>query len=334
MGTGSIVGIHAENFTEIGFFGTVGTSGNNAIVFEGCNFSRNSINSGYMFVNLMHTVFIGCQFRLNTARSSNMNIIGNAFPVVFDNCTIAYTGTDPRRSLYASVGNGKDLYSINGTRLCFGIIKDISSNLRVNSLPVVQELSPQTQQVYDSSTGKLYIVSRMSELVSFSAGNRNLSADKLTLTFTVTASLALLFAVGDWISWQVGYQAVSGTFTVFYRVPSFKVDSISGTTISCSCLHDAIFLNPGSETILYIFRENFINATLATATVTSGSNILSAVTDIANFAVGNWVQGTGLAINSRITAIDTTANTLTLNYNATVSGTLIEVYNSKLVALN
>jgi hypothetical protein len=66
-----------------------------------------------------------------------------------------------------------------------------------------------------------------------------------------------------------------------------------------------------------------LNALLApTATVTSGSNVLSVITSLTGIYVGQYVTGTGIPANTVITAI-TGTTTATMSANATATNTTV-----------
>jgi len=79
-----------------------------------------------------------------------------------------------------------------------------------------------------------------------------------------------------------------------------------------------------------ILRANFVNNIIATGNLAKASNRITNVSSIDNFQVGDWIFGRGIPDDARIKNIDERTNSIDMNYDASLSATGVEIYNSLL----
>ncbi len=146
---------------------------------------------------------------------------------------------------------------------------------------------------------------------------------RAVLTFSAANTADWL--AGDMILWPVPDR----TATVAPRLPAFKVTNVNAGTgvVTAQSLLDNVSTTyaPGN---LYCAMPLFINSTPATGN-THNNTTVDNVTNISNFAVGDWIQGAGIA-GARIVNISGTTLTLSRNASATANG--VSIYNCGLTA--
>ncbi len=147
-------------------------------------------------------------------------------------------------------------------------------------------------------------------------------------TMTFTAGNAADFRLGDYLFWDTSSLLDANKK---FLLPFLKVTAINGSTVTATLLFDNVYQSAPASVRLAV--PLFVNKIEATATTTGGSATLTAVTQIGNFQIGDFVSGTNLPAGARITAIDSGAGTITLNKNATGSGTGVAVYNCRLTSM-
>jgi hypothetical protein len=148
-----------------------------------------------------------------------------------------------------------------------------------------------------------------------------------TQVLTFTAASAADWAVGDIITWNVVDR--SGVNTI--PVPAYQIQAggISGTAITAQPLVSNIVIPGTYPTTVSIAMPLFFNPTPSTGS-THTNTTLDSVTNITNWAIGDWIQGAGIPNYTRITNISGT--TITLSKAATATATGVSIYNCGLTA--
>jgi len=103
----------------------------------------------------------------------------------------------------------------------------------------------------------------------------------------------------------------------------------AGTAITATSLVDNVNV-AWSPAYLHVAIPLFINATESTGD-THNSTTVDNVTTIGNWKVGDWIQGTGIPVDTRIVGIAGT--TITLSKAATATATGVALYNCHLSAM-
>jgi hypothetical protein len=340
QGTATIEGIWCEAFTWLGNFGVqvagqafslinfVGDhfswgvnagnpiyepyffTANNPIKFDTCDFNAENRLNVWNFFNGNNTTFINCSY-WNFAAGPNfigINDYAGGLAMLgyqYINCNV-YVGsgtasTCPNnqylgmagfaRQLIAPWTSDVKLWGNNGFSSC-----------HVNLMPYGYEVPSNDFSGSLSITGTNH-----SAVLSFTANN---SAEWLT---------------GDIILWQV----YDRTATIAPNVPAFKVTNVNSGTgvVTAQSLLDNINV-AYAPNHLYKALPLFINGAVATGN-THNNTTVDNVTNISNFAVGDYIQGAGITW-ARIVNISGTTITLSRNASATANG--VSIYNCGLTA--
>lgn len=330
IGSNSITACYAENFTELGILGRTGSAANCPVIFQGCGFTRQTINSGIFAVAYQPITFIGCTIYTNDANGI-FNFANLSYSnLTFDNCIFGYNGAE-RRCVSGSIESPQSLRFINGTSQgANNLLENISSHFQINGLPQRLPLSAQTESIYDYQFEASYVVSKDVSYIKF-FGTPVISGTTLTLTLTTLTDISL-FRVGDFISWRFAINNPGATTQLCY-LPAFKITAINTGTgvLTCSALTSNFYYHNEIDffyLLRYPYFTNKINSTCLTAI---NSNTLTQVSEISNWNIGDWVRGENIPNNTRITTIS--GNTITLSKNATTTKKT-EIYNTRLTRLN
>jgi hypothetical protein len=336
--SGSITGLYCENICELGYFGSGYASASNTLSITGCTFNRTEYNSGVFAAFYMNVAFHGCSFQAADPEGViNFYLDPLNVYIAFNNCTFGHTqgNANTKRVVYSGTNQ---LSMAQGCKMIYGSQFLCDNTLRLSSIPnrqiiyeTIWELVTRT-----TTTTNRYKITRGFTPTVFFGDARSISADKTTVTITASSGSFPSYMIGDFILWNIKVKSPVGTL-VNWLAPAFKVSAIdTGTltvTATCFILPANISDTVPSNTVLY--RETFFNATLSTATVTAGSNVLTSVTGLAtNFQPGDWIRGTGLPGSTRVVSVDSSAGTLTMNVNATASGTGVTIDNSTVTLTN
>jgi hypothetical protein len=171
----------------------------------------------------------------------------------------------------------------------------------------------------------------MTPAVDFGGGTITGTGHNAVLTFTVNFGGEVL--VNDLVICSVPDR--TGTLTN-NGIPAFKVTAVNSGTgaVTAQGLYDTITAT--SIPHIYLALPLFINGASSTCTTngttTNGTTTLTNVTNISNFAVGDWIQGTrsdGSA--NRILSISGTSMGMSRNVNV-ASANNVPIYNCGLTA--
>jgi hypothetical protein len=210
-----------------------------------------------------------------------------------------------------------------------GPTRYINNVQEVASLPTRARVEWNCQEIVDRSTGRRWRVVR--HPVSFRGPSISAltydSLDALSFDFTTAADRPI--QVGDLVYWRVFSPIANNASGATSILPALRVTAISGARVTCEILAhiDTSF----SPTQVDVAVFNFVNGTIATGNTTSGSADITGVTNISNFAVGDWIVTNDgvLAPHVRITAISGT--TITCHRTLGVTNTGIQIWNAKLL---
>jgi hypothetical protein len=114
-------------------------------------------------------------------------------------------------------------------------------------------------------------------------------------------------------------------------VPAFKVTNVNSGTgvVTAQSLLDNINV-AYSPNHLYKALPLFINGAVATGNTHSNTTIDN-VTNISNFAVGDYIQGAGITW-ARIVSINVSGNSMQISRNASATANGVSIYNCGLTA--
>jgi hypothetical protein len=157
------------------------------------------------------------------------------------------------------------------------------------------------------------------------SGSLSITGTNHSAVLSFTANNSAEWLTGDIILWQV----YDRTATIAPNVPAFKVTNVNSGTgvVTAQSLLDNINV-AYAPNHLYKALPLFINGAVATGN-THNNTTVDNVTNISNFAVGDYIQGAGITW-ARIVNISGTTITLSRNASATANG--VSIYNCGLTA--
>jgi len=151
------------------------------------------------------------------------------------------------------------------------------------------------------------------------------------LTFTAGAGGGADYQLGDTILWNVPDRSTVNSGNI---APAFHVTNITGAQITAQSLVDNINTSwaPAGGSIQVVVPLFIIGPGNLSTAATNSSTSLTSVTNIGNWMVGDFIQGSGIGPDNRVIAIDTGTNTLTLSRAASASAAGVSIFNCGLTA--
>jgi hypothetical protein len=334
-----ISAVHLEAFGYLGEFGATDSGGACTTTFVGCSFDLNQTFSHepYLFIANQQINFVNVQFGEGSGTRYVLNY-NNSHQTKFDGCKfsgftdtasafigLAYAFGFPFLQSYDNCEVESIAYTSGGAYL------NINDEYRGLASTARQFIAPYTHTVRTwANYGYTNYKVNLPQYGYWTANNISVSGAAITGTgqsavLTFTAGSAGDWAVGDIIFWQV--PARTGPTAI---IPAFRVTVASGTAITAQSLVDNVNV---SWTTTFDWAEIaiplFFNPTPSTGS-THSNTTLDSVTNITNWAIGDWINGAGIPANTRITNI--VGTTLTLSRAATATATGVSIYNCGLTA--
>jgi len=275
------------------------------ISFDSCDFQGYDTRSIFNFINLTGpTTWVNCNWY--SLLSGSQGFIGIAsgtqfLGYQFINCTVSVAGGYPG---YPCVNN-ECLASYPSRQTILPWVHTLRSWSGSNGFTNYHITQP-----YNNG---------MAYEVQISGASITGTDHNAVLRFT--AGNAPDWMVGDIIMWQVS--ARSGAYGTPV-VPAFQVTNVTGTTVTAQSLVDLVNTT-WAPTQVNVVMPLFFNGTPATGNTHSNTTVDN-VTNIGNFAVGDWIQGAGIA-SARIVSINVSGNSFQMSRNASSSNTGVSIYN-------
>ena len=138
-------------------------------------------------------------------------------------------------------------------------------------------------------------------------------------------------AVGDLVYWQTRTPAMNDASGVSVDFPALRITDITGARVTCSVLADIDVT--ASPTNIDVFVQNFVNATEATGDVAAGSTDITNVTNIGNFAIGDWILADDPGAYDRLRVTGISGTTITCQRTVLATSTGVALFNSRLVEM-
>jgi hypothetical protein len=337
----TMTGGYCESVSSIGLISPAGSSAAVCAQFAGVTFSflgyeqnATEIAKDLPIVNFSSGVsFTGCDF----ATQFLQPVVGNG-PFVFESCTFRAEGdgiTTAEKQAFAIVTpyNNEGQIIVNNCvqRQYSGTTQFLNNTQYVSTIPARALLARNVSEVVNSVTAKRYIVQTPSAGYARTlTGVSNVTyvgTDTLTFDFTVDASRPLF--VGDTLYWQTLVPALEGATPITRIMPAVRVTNIASTTATCKRL--AVLDTTFAPTSLDIVVPRFINATISKGDTTSGSADITNVTNISNFAVGDWLSFSNSSFHQFVRVSSIVSTTITCHRTLNVTATGVEIYNAKLL---
>jgi len=348
LGAVNIDKVDAESFAEIGLFGEGVSS-----VTSPATISNSNLYS-YRFDNYKPSRYVAT-FTILKFSSCNFYTYEGLFNMVADgNGSITLENSSfldltkaPNRFVNSQL-YGEYRLNVQRSVLSFDPpLKAISDTHKTRVVPKRLSISPTTYEIIESATGKRFQIKRPSHHVSVAISDIALSSSSISFKTDYPEK----FQVGDYLYWQAHYSPSGRSFDYveFLRdflfgffearerpmlkytwlLPVLRVSAVDGNMITSKLLATDIDTSytPSSVDIL---RANFVNNIIATGNLAKASNRITNVSSIDNFQVGDWIFGRGIPDDARIKNIDERTNSIDMNYDASLSATGVEIYNSLL----
>lgn len=257
--------------------------------------------------------------------------------VRFENTTIANYAAGKANNLSYSVigqtaGQEAMIHAENSALQHNAPNQELNDEAVYETIPPRLFVGPNVHTIRERSTGSAYSVkplpTRVSTTLIYNAQDPANSATHKV--FSRVAGTPQEVFEGDWLYWQTRTTRGLGTA----RVPALRVASVTATTVTAKlAIND---LDPSynatttpTQVQVDVLRPTFVNKAPASFSWSAGSTTLqlqNGSTD--SFQSFDFVQGTGLAANSRIVAL--TATSIQLNKAATAAGSNQVVFNTAL----
>lgn len=344
-------GIHAEQFLSIGFLGGSIAANKDPFVFVGCNFNftdfgaervtadrhiyaispvefkscnfavgANKLGSRHIFpIRFIHEnsnilKFSACQF-VNQAgdfplgTSQRTGQFSREY-VLFDSCTVQHGEAGGPTAGSANIGADlvvSDLALTNKTIAQFGSRVKVAAGGNESKLYFVGG----RETLYRSSLGS----------VTFTKGTDG--------TGSFTAADPTIIRVGDLIytTTATNIEKYDGTTEAHSFLCIGVVTDVTGTTVTVSGVPASLVT--GTKALLSLWWPRMHTAT--TGNTTTGSNVISGVTNAAAWGVGNKIIGNGIPVGAYITGI--TGTDVTISANATATATGVRLYDADIYSL-
>ena len=339
-------GVHCEGFDWLGEFGVNDSGSSEPTKFVGCHFSWPNYYANrepHFFIANQQMYFDSCYIGYPDTSRQLLNFY-NSHYTRFTNCMFAGFDNSPQGVIGLSPVNGGSVVNLTEFDGCeverIGYASSGYRSFCINNefkdgagSAARRFIGPFTHTVrlWAGHGFTNYKVSP--PLYGFSTGSQlgisgiGIAGTNHGAVLTFTANSANDWKTGDMIFWQVPDRA--GTLPTM-KVPAFRVTVTAGTAITAVALVDGFdaAYNPGG--FLEVAIPLFFNATESTGNTHTNTTIDS-VTEITNWAVGDWIQGAGIPLNTRITNIVGTTITLSKATTATAAG--VALYNCRLTAM-
>lgn len=335
IGPMSMVGGYCEDVASIGMIGVSNSSARQSAQFIGTNFSLIGVGATEaernkdisIFAN-MPTSFVGCSF----ASEYMQHIAGNA-PVRFDTCTFradadGITAAEESSFRLVSPLATQRITVINSEQRVYSGTKYFDDSQYIYSLPSRALIGQNTSEIVVSNDAKRYAVDPV--LYTRDVNISSVSyTDADTLTFSHTVDVTRPLRTGDVLYWRCITPAIEGGTEGTAVLPALRVTGISGTTVTCKIFGNVdTTYSPSSATIDI---PRLIHGTQSTGDTTSGSADITNVTNISNFAVGDWINldNSGYSLYLRVESIS--GSTITVQTNLNITETAVKINSAKLV---
>jgi len=354
-GQASINGLYAENISSIGTIGTSITA-SSSIAFTGCYFKLidngySSQGSGsfwapyYTLGSRSTLIFTGCKFytqRPFIAFYEAQTGTNRAYHMTFNGCSIwSYGGaTPPLLKIYGSYSM-EDSYMLpgDGTTTIYNdkVYTNINTASKVN-------IGLQTNEVINISAGTEAGViapaadeihrggiKRRYSKIYVSVGTSSLSVSNDTATFNVSAGTYEPYLTTNLIAGDTLYSQVSGVAeSVGIFCPMMRVLSYNTSTKQMVV---KLFSDQYDLSAVAMHVKSFFTTVPVTGNTTSGSSVITSVTNSSLLNVGDWI-GFKQQSNKelyRIAAIDNGLQTVTLLGTATATISNANIINCEMV---
>lgn len=308
----TITGLYAESFKEIGIFGTGGNYGFTVI---GGNFSFDFSNGrpAFMFYAGSPVKFLGGSFDIATGSNQDVYSYGGQ-RVSFEAVTFGLGD----RVKYVGISGDTTVRSIFtncAKRGTSGVIPlglpTVAAQLNTYGARIEPERGTRTTV----TEGGLFVYVPGSGTPHVNDSGSGYSLVGSTLTFT--AIDATKYQVGDYI---LALCSPLDHVALSTYVPAFEVSNINGTTITATAIVDTTRIDSTPNASRIAVREWAPGQSL-TGTTTSGSAVIASVSPTTIIEAGDWIKGdNGIPASARVVSINAGAATVTLNKNATASG--------------
>jgi hypothetical protein len=137
-----------------------------------------------------------------------------------------------------------------------------------------------------------------------------------TLTFDLTDTTSIM--AGDILLWR--FNPIGGGL-VKYVGPALKVASISESAVTCNLLFDRDYYDETyAPTSISILVHEWAPGQALTGDTTNGSKQITNVSPTTILRQGDWIKGTGIPANTRVSSISGTTVTVSKNATATNTG--------------
>lgn len=317
-GNACLAGISAEELREIGICGAGTSATKGTVTFLNCDLSikhSDGMRSPFIISAFMPVTFNGVHFRTSGDAIAGAGALFNfqGPHLDFIGCTFMNAVT-PKHIAVSSDSN-----SLPTFRNC---LKRDATNARLVGLPrggtalniPSARLEPDRSERFAVTQAGIQLYTPGREATYVSDNTSGASLVGTTLTFTATDGT--IYQVGDFIHGTI----ISNDATTSSLAPACIVTAVAGNNITAE-----VIFNLSNVTTLTtscrIFVPEWAPAQSLTGTTTSGSPTIASVSPTTIIAAGDWITGDyGIAGNSRVVSINTGAATVTLNKNATASG--------------
>ena len=333
-----VSGVHCEVFGYLGEFGAADSRGAVGTAFVGCRFTWGQCYEPYFFIANSPLHFDSCSIDgygikqvLNYWSSHTVRFTSCGFRGFLDTINgfigISSFGADTiiQTNEFSSCEVEGIAYTDSGQNLSVNNDFKYSSASRNFIAPWTH-----TVRLWGAKGFTNYKVSL--PYYGYRSGSLGISGVSITGTdhnavLAFTAANATDWKVGDVILWQVPDR--TGTWTGI-KVPAFKVTGAVGTAITATSLIDNVDVAYAPTTVS-ICLPLFFNATESTGNTHSNTTIDN-VNNIANWKIGDWIQGAGIDTDTRI--VNIVGTTITLSKAATASAIGTPLYNCRLTPTN
>ncbi len=337
-----ISGVHFEGFDWLGEFGATDSGSSEPTVFVGCHLSFPNVfgnHEPYFFYANQNMVFEGCYIGYPTFSRYILNFY-NSHPTRFINCNLNGFVDTPNSFIgLSSIPTTGSLISFEGCEFDnIGYTSGGSIHCFLNTEYTYYSaarsfIGPWTRAVHLWGAYGFTHYHTSLFLSGYSTGHNigisgnSISGSDAGATLSFTATSGDDWKVGDIIFWQVPDR--KGQYPTL-KIPAFRVTNVAGTSITAVALVDGFDAAYNPAGFLEVAIPLFFNATESTGNTHTNTTIDN-VTEITNWAVGDWIQGAGIPLNTRITNIVGTAITLSKATTATAAG--VALYNCRLTAM-
>jgi len=335
IGPMSMVGGYCEDVASIGMIGVSNSSARQSAQFIGTNFSFIGVgatqaerNKDIAIFSNMPTSFIGCSFVAQFMQF----VAGNA-PVRFDTCTFRANGdsiTTAEQNSFRLAGpqSVQRITVTNSEQRVYSGTKYFDDSQYIFSLPARALIGQNTSEIVVTNDAKRYAIDPI-----FSTRDVTISSvvytDADTLTFSHTIDATRPLRVGDVLYWRCITPAIEGGTEATAIVPAIRVTNIVSTTVTCKIFGNVdTTYSPSSVTIDVPL---FINGTQSVGDTTSGSADITNVTNVSNFAIGDWISLDNSSYPTYLRVENISGSTITVQTNLSITETAVKISNSKLV---